>query len=177
MGKYQTSVVYVSLDEKLYWYWICRKHTISIILIVQHIYLYLVPLLHLASISIPTYNFPYLHNFNANQNKLPLIFTTGVRLDILLSVCMVYAVSCYSVPERDSKCKLNEYPMLLSYRIYSWTYVVQCINFNIFFSIHFSGREICGKWFRCKQIWKYLNKNLKALPVLMRLYLYCNFVF
>ena len=126
MGKYQTSVVYVSLDEKWYWYWICRKHTINIILRVQHIYLYLVPLLHLASISIPAYNFPYLHNFNSNQNKLPLIFTTGVRLDILLSVCMVYAVSCYSVPERDSKCKLNEYPMLLSYRIYSMTFMNIC---------------------------------------------------
>ena len=40
-----------------------------------------------------------------------------MRLDILLSVCMVYAVSCYNIPERDSKCKLKEYPMLLSYRI------------------------------------------------------------
>jgi len=30
----------------------------------------------------------------------------GVRLDILLSVCMVYAVSCYNVPERDSKLSI-----------------------------------------------------------------------
>ena len=120
MGKYQTCLVYASIGTKCYWYLKCRKRIINLILLVHHRYSYVVTRLYLRSICIPVFNFAYPHNFNANQTKLHSIFTTGVRLDILLSVCMVYTVSCYNVAERDSKCKLYEYAMVVSYRKIQW---------------------------------------------------------
>ena len=101
-----------------------------------------------------------------------------VRLEIFLCIYLVGAVSCYNAIERDSKCKLYKFPW---YLLKVWMKSsIRLRNFtpNIFLSVSiFQVVKFAVSGFVVSKYENISTRISLSLPVLMRFYLYCNFVF